>query len=794
MSRFPLSLTRTLLAALGCSSFGLAQTPQPMGLVHPSAIALPRIAVFAVPAIDRQMLQNDDDQRSSMGLAPRYAVPNVVNLSTASHGTWEQLDAAWSLWRLRVQAPASSHINLGLAQCKLPSTARLMFYSRDYQNMLRPFAAEDVSPEGELWTPVVGGEEMVIEVYVQTAQVPQVNLNLVHVGSGYRFFGAGPEALGTDGGSGSCNVDVVCSQGAAWVAEIPAIAAISTGGSVFCTGFMVNNTAQDGRNFFMTANHCGITSGNAASLVCYWNYQRAVCGAGTGPLTMFNTGATFRSSYSTSDFTLVELNTTPNPAWGITYAGWNRGTGDATSACGIHHPSGDDKKISFENQATTTTSYSGTATPGNGSHVRVIDWDTGTTEGGSSGSPLFDQNHRVIGQLHGGGAACGNNSSDWYGRFSMSWTGGGSNTSRLSNWLDPLGTGATVLDTRGNSSASASAYGTGCYTTNGTFYEAFASGAFDLSGTTTTTNTLLMTPVANGYQVTQGANAWFTPTAANLALGDDALSSARTLPFSFAYPGGTTTQIRMCSNGFIWLNGTSTGTDYSPTIAELCSDLPRLCPLWMDLNPASVGTTHFDVDPSNTAVYCTWLGVPAYNTTTPVNTFQVVLRSSGVVEFRYRSVTSMPSGSLVGRSRGNGAVVPTAADISAAMPLLVTTDAAGLSFLASNRPVQGTTFSATISNIPASTIFAGVMLGWTGYSSGVSLASIGMPGCFQYSSQEFTYLLIPSGTTATWTLPVPTGAVWAGRHMFAQAASLSTGVNALGALSSNGIDLLFQPN
>ena len=139
----------------------------------------------------------------------------------------------------------------------------------------------------------------------------------------------------------------------------------------------------------------------------------------------------------------------PNPAWKVTYAGWDRSGAEATTAVAIHHPATDEKRISFEFQPTTTTDYLGTSVPGAGTHVRVEDWDIGTTEPGSSGSPLFDQDHRVIGQLHGGYAACGNDDADWYGRFSVSWNGGGSPSTRLSDWLDPIGSGATTVDTLG---------------------------------------------------------------------------------------------------------------------------------------------------------------------------------------------------------------------------------------------------------------------------------------------------------------------------------------------------------
>ena len=71
-------------------------------------------------------------------------------------------------------------------------------------------------------------------------------------------------------------------------------------------------------------------------------------------------------------------------------------------------------------------------------------WEDGVTEGGSSGSPLFDQNHRIIGQLYGGAAACSGNVNngqfDYYGRMGVSFNNG------ITEHLDPLGLGIEVLD------------------------------------------------------------------------------------------------------------------------------------------------------------------------------------------------------------------------------------------------------------------------------------------------------------------------------------------------------------
>jgi hypothetical protein len=776
-----------------------AQGIDPIGRIHPKAGPLAAVPVLALPSIDRAQLSGDDVQRRQNGQPARYAVPFATAANPGTHGLWETLDATWSLWRLRISCPEASHVNLGFQQFAMPAGARMMVYASNYQDVVRPFDSGDHQPSGELWTPVVQTSEIVCEVYVPTAARPQVQLQLAHVGSGYRFFGFGDDALGGIDPAGACNVDVACPQSAGWNLEIPAIAAMSSGGSIFCTGAMVNNTANDGKNYFLTAFHCGVTSANAASLVCYWNYQRSACGSGSGPLSQFTTGAAFRAGYSPSDFTLVELNSSPNLAWGVTHAGWNRGAAAPTSSTAIHHPSGDVKKISFETAASTITSYGSNTSPGNGTHLRVIDWDTGTTEPGSSGSPLFDQNKLIVGQLHGGSAACGNNLSDWYGRFATSWTGGGTNATRLSNWLDPVNTGATTLATRpvggggGGTVAAATSYGTGCYTRFGSFAQTFGNNAIDLAGTATTSNVIRLQPLAGntGFDVQVGANAWFAPVAANLGLGDDALSAALTLPFSFPFPGGSTTQVRMCSNGFVWLNGTSTAAEYQPTAALLVSGASRLAPIWMDLNPAAGGTCHFDVAPGNAAVYLTWNGVPHYGSAAG-NTVQLALFPNGAVEFRYRTLGSQTATAVVGWGR-SGSQTPPDRDLSAAnLPFQVSSDAAGLTFTGVNRPLLGATQQCTLTNVPnpASTIGL-VLLGTTSITAGQDLAGIGAPGCFLYNPGTVIQTLFPLGASTTWSFPIPNTPSLSGTRVYAQGAGLvPPGANAFGLLTSNGVDLL----
>ncbi len=445
---FKLSLVTVLAALLAAGLAATSAEARDHGQPAIERYAGQLTATGSVPLLtrtapDRDALALEDAERAAAGLPYRFAVPSAVRLTPDDAGAWETTDDGLAVWRLRITSPQAVSLNLGFTRFQMPEGGTLWLYSEDLAQRIRPFTAEDNAPHGELWTPVLRGETLVAELSVPLASRDDVVLELTQVGIGYRGFFKDHLAE-----SGSCNVDVVCPDGDGWRDEIPSVNVLQINGSLNCTGFMVNNTAQDETPYLMTARHCGVNSSNAASTVAYWNYETSTCG-GTpdGTLDEFNSGSFWRASYSPSDFTLVELDSDPDPSFGVTFAGWDRSGSDASSATAIHHPSVDEKRISFENQPTTTTSYLGTSQPGDGTHVRVADWDTGTTEGGSSGSPLFDQNHHVIGQLHGGYAACSNNSADWYGKFSVSWSGGGTSTTRLSNWLDPLGTGQMTLDT-----------------------------------------------------------------------------------------------------------------------------------------------------------------------------------------------------------------------------------------------------------------------------------------------------------------------------------------------------------
>ncbi|MDW3651631.1 MAG: proprotein convertase P-domain-containing protein [Bacteroidia bacterium] len=405
--------------------------------------------------MDNKALMQEEMERRAPGRAPKFAKTVYSNIKPSTHGNWEVLPNGNSLWRMRISSAGAKSLNLGFTSYQMPKGGSMILYTPDKKEILGPFTPSDNEDHAQLWTPVLKGEELVIEVQIPQAQKSNLQLTLNSINHDFLGFST---LL-----SGSCNIDVICgaADGLGIIDRyrdiIQSVGVYGFNGSTFCTGFLVNNTAQDCRPFFMTADHCGVTAGNAPSMVVYWNFQNSTCrtpgsgpsgGNGNGTLTTSNSGAIYRAGWSGSDFALVELDDPINPAANAYFAGWDISTSFSTdSVVCVHHPNTDEKRISFEYDNTFIGTQGGNSDP-NSNYIVVSDWDMGTTEGGSSGAPLFDKNGKVIGQLFGGLAACNNSQYDSFGWMRRSWTGAGSSSTRLSDWLDPTGSGVEVLDGR----------------------------------------------------------------------------------------------------------------------------------------------------------------------------------------------------------------------------------------------------------------------------------------------------------------------------------------------------------
>ena len=400
--------------------------------------------VYAQPNITA--LAAEDALIDEQGIAPwRFGFNNYTNLNTTNAGSWFDLPNGARLWLAKVKCEGALTVNLTFEQTSIPNGNKLFVYNAAKDFILGAFTQEHIY-DGQLGTELIPGEEAIIEYYV----APKNNLGFVQLATVTHGYRTANEFLEKAfGSSGSCNMNVNCPDGLPWTPQRNSAVMLVSGSSGFCSGALINNTQNDGKPYVLTANHC---YSNPATWVFRFNWQAIDCpNPGASPTFQSLSGAVLRSRRTPSDFCLVEItgglvNGTVPLDYNPYFSGWDKSGNIPTATVSIHHPSGDIKKISFDDAAPSISQGMGST---EANSTWTVEWDRNTTtEGGSSGSPLFDQNHRIIGQLWGGGASCQNLSApDYYGRVSNSWEPAGSNsTNQLKFWLDPSNSGAAFID------------------------------------------------------------------------------------------------------------------------------------------------------------------------------------------------------------------------------------------------------------------------------------------------------------------------------------------------------------
>lgn len=456
--RWRASLALAVLAVAMASVAPAGANPSDPRVTPPSLawkLPAPAQPALALAAPDRAKLAREDADRTEGPY--RYALPMPVKSAAtqAKSARWESLPDGRRRWAFLIEGEGAETLDLIFKRYWLPNGAQLWVRSPEHDLVHGPYTDAHNSPQGVLATPVTQGGKALVEVVVPAGLESFVELELGTVHYGYRGFSF-------EGGvpmpkAGSCNVDTICPQGDAWRDQIRAVGRYTVNG-FSCTGTLVNNTAGDRRPLFLTARHCFSTQAEASTVVVFWRYESPTCrtvgSAANGqalPLNHVatNSGSQLLMSFNNADMTLVALNQAVPAVAQPFYAGWDRRDLTPNAAVAIHHPAGDEKRISFENNPLSVNTSSFITNrinipPGFG--LRVADWDLGTTEEGSSGSGLFNPDRRVVGTLAGGSAQCGNDLDDFYGRVFSGWTGGGSASTRLSDHLAPGGSGAQTVD------------------------------------------------------------------------------------------------------------------------------------------------------------------------------------------------------------------------------------------------------------------------------------------------------------------------------------------------------------
>ena len=407
--------------------------------------------------LDESRLEEKED--AFRGLKnQRIARELPVSLDPERDGTWEALPDGTRIWRLGIRGKGARALGVVFNRYFLEEGARLYLYDPMKKKVLGAFTTDNNKSTAILPVSYIPGEELVmqLEVAADLRYYGELQVGTVR----YAFLPVPDGKSGTDGyfgRSGECNIDINCPEVSYWQGLKRSVVRMIN--DELCTGVLINNTNQNGKPYIYTAAHCVFdrSSGKYEPTVFYFGYESPACDGPDGSTEYSIAGATLVATGDTSenprdadslDFALLELSVPPPDSFMPYYAGWNRSKSPAQNTTTIHHPRGDVKKISRDFDPPETSYHQEDYLPDlvKYSLWRILEWNMATTEAGSSGAPLFDQDMRVVGTLTGGDADCANPVNDYFTKFNYAWDYYGDPARQLKHWLDPGGTGTITLD------------------------------------------------------------------------------------------------------------------------------------------------------------------------------------------------------------------------------------------------------------------------------------------------------------------------------------------------------------
>jgi lysyl endopeptidase len=417
------------------------------------------IPIIEMQAISKLTIDSIKNSNNNGNRAFQFAYSFKTNIDIKEESKIDSLEHG-ILYLIGIKSPEAKSLNLIFSKFNIPMGAQLYIFNKEKNGLLGAFTNLDTKSHEKLAVRPLLGDMLFIEYFEPYSKNSNGSIILGKVN--HDFIGIhGIHSRDEDfGNSGDCEVDINCAEGNNWQTEKRAVCKIIVDGTALCSGTLVNNTNNDGRPFLLTAHHCICDQATAENSTYIFNYESPTCGGVDGSVAQDIDGADLIATFGDTDFTLLELSEALPQNYNIYFAGWDRNVGQSANGVGIHHPMGDVKKISTYTDATVDAECVVNHPVGdvcdldltrpNNDYYKVIFAETapghhGVTEGGSSGSPLFNNNHRIIGQLFGfdcAGPMCDDPGSDesCYGKLSSSWNGGGTDATRLRNWLDPSNT------------------------------------------------------------------------------------------------------------------------------------------------------------------------------------------------------------------------------------------------------------------------------------------------------------------------------------------------------------------
>ena len=429
MIRTGTSITAILLAFGSVAQIQLGGMAPSRGAAGAHLTAAP---VITLQPLNAAALIAEDEERSAQGVPGPYRFADTYAVDIGlEDGSWTQLPSGDQVWRLSIECREARSMGFVFDRFVIPTEARI--YLVNDAGEQRGGYGPPSGGRTLLAVDQLAGERITIEYHQPVGTAGPVDLHIATVYPAYRGMDGDEREFGD---SMPCNINVICPQGDDWRDQIRSVARVNVGAG-HCSGALLNNCLNDGTPYFLTANHCLV--GDVGAWIFNFNWESPSCDpTEDASMAMSLSGADLLITQVSTDFTLVRLNDVPPESYNVFYSGWDASGIPAQAVVSAHHPAGDIKKISRSFDAVEAGEQIV------GTELRQVwkieYWDDGIVEQGSSGSPLWNENKLVVGQLSGGLGTCDDDTAvAAYGRFDLAYP-------LMAPWLGECATSLQGID------------------------------------------------------------------------------------------------------------------------------------------------------------------------------------------------------------------------------------------------------------------------------------------------------------------------------------------------------------
>ncbi len=457
--------------------------------IQKSTTALPTLTLKALNI--EQLLE---DEKNIKDIPAPFGIYTDTLIDLKAVSKTDLIPGEGKIWRYKIENSSAKSIQVLFNRFVIPKGSSLFMYNEDQTVVEGAFTCLNMNPDSSFTLAGLKGSCLILEYNEPLTSEFKGELVIGAIGQAYR------DPL-TSQSNGFININ--CPVGAESQLAKHAVCKMQFRTGSFqatCTGALLNNAMQDGTPYFLTANHCISTQTEATSLVVYFNHEVGGCDGDelqAGTLT----GSQLLTTGQPSDYTLLLLNSAPESRHQPYYAGWDINDSATAGVTGIHHPNGLPKKLSVDRDSIysnpVSVNWDDNSTSPINSHW-VVGFEEGETSQGSSGSPLFNRNLQVIGQLHGGDAQ-----EAYYGKLAYSYANKPSRFPSIAEYLDPDSTGITRLNG---------------YIPEGNVPDAFFTSAFEkvcVNTPVTFTNYSLFEPYDNSWTITPATYTFVNETSSS---------------------------------------------------------------------------------------------------------------------------------------------------------------------------------------------------------------------------------------------------------------------------------------